>query len=231
MRAKRHGFTLIELLVAIGIMAIVAVLGWRGLDSIVRARVSLTTELGYTRGLQLAFAQMQSDGTNIATPEQVPNRELLQADPGRIAMVRTVFTENQPSRVQVIAYRLRDGMLTRTESVPTRDLRQLDQAWTAAITDADATQPVVLSANVGEMAVRGWSTQNTSWVINPRMRRAGATQTQSPVNPGGGQGGAPVQPVATPTSSALDLVTGLEVSLRMQNSASNLVKIFLLGPV
>jgi general secretion pathway protein J len=33
---------LVELLVAITIMAVVAVLGWRGLDSIVRARVSLT---------------------------------------------------------------------------------------------------------------------------------------------------------------------------------------------
>lgn len=35
------GFTLIELLVAITVMAIVAVLGWRGLDGIVRARLTL----------------------------------------------------------------------------------------------------------------------------------------------------------------------------------------------
>lgn len=236
MHAKRHGFTLVELLVAISIMAIVAVLGWRGLDSIVRARVSLNTELGYTRGLQLAFAQMQSDATNIATPQQVPNRELLQADPARIAMIRTVFAENQPSRVQVITYRLRDGVLTRTESLPTRDLSQLDQAWIAAINDADNTQPVVLSANVGEMAVRGWSTQNTSWVINPRMRRSsGVTQTASPPGTGtqSGTGGTTgtAPPGAVATASTLDLITGLEVSLRMQSSANNLIKVFLLGPV
>ena len=37
-RTLSAGFTLIELLVAIGILAMVAVLGWRGLDSIVRSR-------------------------------------------------------------------------------------------------------------------------------------------------------------------------------------------------
>jgi general secretion pathway protein J len=34
---ERGGFTLVELLVAISILAIVAVLGWRGLDGIIRA--------------------------------------------------------------------------------------------------------------------------------------------------------------------------------------------------
>jgi general secretion pathway protein J len=36
---RQRGLTLIELLVAISVLAFVAVLGWRGLDSIVRARV------------------------------------------------------------------------------------------------------------------------------------------------------------------------------------------------
>jgi len=35
MRRRRAGFTLIELLVAISVLAVVAVLGWRGLDGIV----------------------------------------------------------------------------------------------------------------------------------------------------------------------------------------------------
>ncbi len=60
MRRLSRGFTLVELLVAIGILAIVAVLGWRGLDSIVRARIALSAEIESTRGMQLAFAQMQS---------------------------------------------------------------------------------------------------------------------------------------------------------------------------
>ena len=60
------GFTLIELLVAIGILAMVAVLGWRGLDSIMRSREVLTSQLEQARGMQLAFAQMQSDCDHLA---------------------------------------------------------------------------------------------------------------------------------------------------------------------
>ena len=60
------GFTLIELLVAIGILAMVAVLGWRGLDSIMRSREVLTGQLEQARGMQLAFAQMQSDCDHLA---------------------------------------------------------------------------------------------------------------------------------------------------------------------
>ena len=50
------GFTLIELLVAIGILAMVAVLGWRGLDSIMRSREVLTGQLEQARGMQLALS-------------------------------------------------------------------------------------------------------------------------------------------------------------------------------
>ena len=66
-RSRRGGFTLIELLVAISILAIVAVLGWRGLDGIIRSRESLTAKMEQTRGLQLAFAQLQSDCASLAT--------------------------------------------------------------------------------------------------------------------------------------------------------------------
>ena len=61
-----RGFTLVELLVAISILAIVAVLGWRGLDGIVRARTTLTQQMETTRGMQLAFAQMQIQAHNEA---------------------------------------------------------------------------------------------------------------------------------------------------------------------
>ena len=55
--ARHHsGFTLIELLVAISVLGFVAVLGWRGLDSITRARESLNHELEQTRGMQLAVS-------------------------------------------------------------------------------------------------------------------------------------------------------------------------------
>ena len=100
--AARRGFTLIELLVAISILAIVAVLGWRGLDGIVRARIALTAEVEATRGMQLAFAQMQSDVEHMADATLLQNRPFLLCDTDRMVMVRNVYHEHEASTLQVV---------------------------------------------------------------------------------------------------------------------------------
>lgn len=205
MRTKR-GFTLIELLVAITVLAVVAVLGWRGLDSIVRARAALNNELVQTRGLQLAFAQMQSDAGHIVKAEQIGNRTLLSAETDRLTLVRTVFAENQPSHVQVISYRIRDGVLTRRESIATRDLEELDAAWAAAMSDAAVAPAVVLHSDVDEMTIRIW-VDGSGWRV-----AAGAAPVAAAATGGNAQG-----------------TSGLEVALRLRDRQDKLVKIFLLG--
>jgi general secretion pathway protein J len=227
-RAKKSGFTLIELLVAISVLAIVAVLGWRGLDSIVRARVALNGDLEQTRGMQLAFAQMQSDCSHIARGTDIGGRPTLAADPGRLTLVRTVFSDNQPSRVQVVAYRLADGVLTRRESIATRDLSELDSAWTAAIADTDTTQAVALQSGVSDMAIRSWSTEAMNW----RSGADSATKTVvtgAPIPSAQGNPANPQTPAAVVTPSSVETVTGIEVALRLRDRSANMVKIFLLG--
>ncbi|HEY8607075.1 MAG TPA: prepilin-type N-terminal cleavage/methylation domain-containing protein [Noviherbaspirillum sp.] len=224
MRPQRRsrGFTLIELLVAITVMAIVAVLGWRGLDSIIRARVSLNDELALTRGLQLAFAQMQSDCANIAQAADIGNRPTLAAQAGRIALIRMTYAENQPSRIQVVSYRVEDGRLVRRESVPTRELQALDAAWSNAIGDRDATQGVVLSANVGGMGVRNWNLAGGGWQAANGI--VGGTPQAGQVVPPPAGGGAPAA-----SSQAQQGPTGIEVSLQLNGQPASLVKVFLLG--
>jgi general secretion pathway protein J len=155
------GFTLVELLVAISILAMVAVLGWRGLDGIVRARVALGEQMETTRGMQLAFAQMQSDGEHIAREEVLDKRPYLLTDANRLTLVRTVFTEHQPSQLQVVSYRVVDGVLVRRESPATRDLMQLDALWKAATSDLDTTPAVNLQAGVAGMQLLSW--YNGAW--------------------------------------------------------------------
>jgi general secretion pathway protein J len=213
MHAKRignKGFTLIELLVAISVLAIVAVLGWRGLDGIVRARVALTNELEQTRGMQLAFAQMQSDCAHIAQAGDIGGRATLVAEQGRVTMVRTIFADNQPSRVQVVAYRLRDGALTRQESVATRDLTVLDAAWREALDDTSKSQAVLLQSHMSAMMVRSWFSDGLGWRVTP----AGTN-----VPTGGVPGAAAVAP------------TGLEVALQLQGRSNSMIKVFLLGAI
>lgn len=153
---RRRGFTLVELLVAIGILALVAVLGWRGLDGIVRSRAALTLQLEQTRGMQLAFAQMQSDGEHLADAGLLHGRQNIAAGNDSLILVRMVFAENAAARLQVVVYRIRNGVLTRQESAGTRDVIALDKLWQAALSETDTGAPVVLQSDVVAMAVRVW---------------------------------------------------------------------------
>ena len=203
---KQRGLTLIELLVAISVLGFVAVLGWRGLDSIVRARIALTSDLEQTRGMQLAFAQMQSDCAHLASASALPDRVPITAGQGRLTLVRTVFADNQPSRLQVISYRVNDGVLTRRESAATRDLRELDTYWQAANNDAKTSQAVVLQSDVADMTMRLWV--NGSW-------HSGADAVKT-----------------APGSTAIPpLPTGLEVAMQLRGREKSMLKIFLLGAV
>lgn len=163
--ARSRGFTLVELLVAISVLAIVAVLGWRGLDGIVRARVALNADLEQTRGMQLAFAQMQSDCGHIASPGNIGGRGVIIADQGRLSIVRSVFADDQPSRVQVVVYRLQDGVLSRRESMATRDLKLLDAMWLEMTADTDNNPAVVLQSGVSAVTMRTWDSGTNAWRV------------------------------------------------------------------
>lgn len=239
---RQRGFTLVELLVAITVLAIVAVLGWRGLDAIVRARVALTADLEQTRGMQLAFAQLQNDCARIADGRELRNRPTLQAEPNRLTLVRNVFADNQPTRVQVVAYRVVDGKLERRESVPVRDIRELDTQWTAALADSDRNQPVPLQEKVISMNLRTWS-GTAGWQANassnqpsplppgsvpPVQTPGGQTGGQSG-GQGGGQGSGQPNPNNVPLAQPQTDMRGVEVALQLDGRERPMYKIFLLG--
>jgi general secretion pathway protein J len=215
---REAGLTLIELLIAITILAVVAVLGWRGLDSIVRSRIALSAEMERTRGVQLAFAQLERDCANIISPEMFPNRPPVVAEQQRLVLIRKVFMENQPVRLQVVAYRIRNGVLSRRESRPTRDLSELETAWLIN-DDSLVREEVALEAGVSAMRVRVWASNAATWravdINAPQM----ATGTASPAIPG------VINPNNTPT------LKGLEISLQLEAASSPLTKVFLLGAV
>jgi len=210
MRNRRNttqwGLTLVELLVAISVLGFVAVLGWRGLDSIVRARIALTSDLEQTRGMQLAFAQLQSDCAHLASPSVLPDRIPLAVGQGQLTLVRTVYADNQPSRLQVISYRVNAGLLTRRESPATRDLRELDNFWQNAVNNTYTSQPVVLQSDVADMTMRLWI--NGSWRTKSDAVITIGTSTLIPSIP-----------------------SGLEVTLQLRGRDGGMLKIFLLGAV
>ena len=207
-RPTTRGFTLIELLVAISVLAIVAVLGWRGLDTIVRARVAITSDMEQMRGMQLAFAQMQRDTAQVADLSTVPDRMPIVVEQGRIVLTRMVFAENQPTQVQLVAYELRNGQLSRRESQATRDLQALDTLWMAVTNDSGGAQRVVLQSNVTGMSVRTWLNDGAGWRTPGVDVISGAPST---------------------SGTTLAIPTGIEVTVQLQDRPGNLTKICLLG--
>ncbi|TWI63092.1 general secretion pathway protein J [Pseudoduganella lurida] len=227
-RAALSGFTLVELLVAITVLAIVAVLGWRGLDSIVRSRVMLTAQMEHTRGIQLAFAQMQNDLEQMAGADLVGTRQYLAADNARLLFVRTVAAENAATQLVVVSYRVRDGVLTRRESPGTRDLAQLQALWQVAMSDGDPVPGVALQRGVAGMTVRVW--RDGAWQPagsgTSSTTSTGSTSTGSTSTGGTGSG---ATGTAVTTATAADLPEGLEMSLQLQGENAPLVKVLLVG--
>ena len=213
---RHRGMTLIELLVAISVLAVIAVLGWRGLDSIARARIALTGDLEQTRGMQLAFAQLQSDCAHLADASVLQKRMPLSAGQDSLTLVRTMFADNQPTRLQVVAYRVKEGVLTRRESAATRDLNELDALWRSAASDIDASQApfdrlragVVLQTGVDSLTMRLWV--NGGWRMGDDTLPAAAGMNAG-INAG------------------LLAPSGLEVALQLRGRDTRLLKIFLLG--
>jgi general secretion pathway protein J len=242
--ARQRGLTLIELLVAISVLAFVAVLGWRGLDGIVRARVALNAELDQTRGMQLAFAQMQSDCANMVSRDVLASHGAIAIDQNQFRLIRTVYADAQPTRLEVVTYRLTNGALTRRESVATRDLNELDALWSRAASGDDMTPAVTLQSGVNGFSMRvyandgkGWRTVDTNAAEQSAANAAlAALNAQAAGQPTSASHGALMNPAesaaAAATATATSLAyTGLEVVLQLQGSEQGMLKNFLLGSV
>ena len=215
MRCER-GLTLIELLIAVSVLAFVAVLGWRGLDSITRARIALNADLAQTRSLQLAFAQWQTDCANAVDAGTLDGRAPLLVDATRVTIARRVQPEAQAGALQLVTWRLRDGVLSREESPPTRDLTQLDQAWQFA--QAGGAQALRLQDGVQTMQLRVWTDDGRGWRGWEQMS-AGIVSRGALMNPRAGT-----------TAMQADW-RGLEVSLQLAGRSVPLTKVFMLGAI
>lgn len=203
----QSGFTLIELLVAIAILAIIAVMGWSGLDSIIRARQTLNRELEQSRGAQISFVQLENDCAHLVSEAALPRRENLRAIDTQLILIRTVYEDNRAPQLQVVAYKMQDGVFSRRESVATRDLKILDSYWQNAINGNDNMPVVKLQTDISAFQMRTWNSDENSW------RVAGTDLSVGIPKPG----------------KDVPRKTGLEVTMQLVGQQNPLLKIFLLG--
>ena len=128
---KQRGFTLIELLIAITLMAVLAGLSWRGLDSLMRSRDITQAQVDKTAVLQTVLAQWQAD-LNAVQP--VPNiAEVgVQWDGRTLRLTRHATAwraDGSDAGMWVVAWTLRGDQWLRWQSPPTQTRAALQQAW------------------------------------------------------------------------------------------------------
>lgn len=124
------GFTLIELLVAISIMALLAVLSWRGLDGMARAQSQTSQRADEVLTLQAGLAQWRFDLDALA---QTPGLSSLDWD-GRVLKI-TRRTALPGDGLQVVAWTRRaddGGQWLRWQSPAFRTASSWRDAWERA---------------------------------------------------------------------------------------------------
>ena len=133
-RRPRHlrGFTLIELLVAVAIMALMAVLRWRGLAGISRTQIGLQQRTDDVMALQATLAQW---GADLDAMETQPDFKSIDWDGRALRVLRRSRTEPEKGLL-VVAWTQRnlDGksQWLRWQSPPLSSRGALELAWQKA---------------------------------------------------------------------------------------------------
>lgn len=149
-----HGFTLVEVLVALALMAVLALLSWRGLDSMLRTQDSTGARINAVALAQVSMLQWQSDLNAVQAVPLLINDVALAWDGRVMRMLRRSGTpllsqenlnkgltpynaapQNAVSAdagMQVVAWTVRDGHWWRWQSPDLRLRADVVQAWQQA---------------------------------------------------------------------------------------------------
>lgn len=106
LRSKYKGFTLIELMVATAVMAILALLSWRGLDNMTQVQSQTQRQTDGVMTLQSGLSQWQADLDAAWENPQTPSINALDFDGQVLKMIRR-FSENDNDNLRVVAWAMR----------------------------------------------------------------------------------------------------------------------------
>ena len=127
MKASK-GFTLIEVLVASAILALMALISWRGIDGMFKTQTALQSRSDATQNLQVGLAQWRTDLDNMLVLQGTP---ALDWD-GRVLRITRQQSQDPQAGVQVVAWTLGNGQWTRWQSEPLTQSEAWTRAWTQA---------------------------------------------------------------------------------------------------
>ncbi|PAK10260.1 general secretion pathway protein GspJ [Burkholderia ubonensis] len=213
-RARTRGFTLIELMIAIAILAVVAVLAWRGLDQIMRGRDKVSSAMEDERIFAQMFDQMRIDARRAATDDEAGQPALGVAG-NTLQIVRAFDAPGAAPRLQVIRYRIAAGRVVRYASPPLADANRLRD--TLKNPDVEGWSSVALMGGVGAIDAKLY-VPRVGWTTNVQTADEALAQNNDAIK-------VPQLGNAPPPRA----VTGLQVSIGATSLRVPVTRIFLVG--
>ena len=129
--SAQTGFTLVELLIAVSVMALMAVLSWRGLEGMTQATTRLHQRADEVLSLQAGLAQWGADLDAIVS---LPQAQALDWDGRALRLTRRLVAP--ADGLVVVAWSRREladgGQWLRWQSAPLRTRGELQAAWAQA---------------------------------------------------------------------------------------------------
>ena len=169
MRGAR-GFTLVELLVAIAAMAVLALMGWRGLDVLLRTRAQVQERTAEVSRLQTALAQWNADLEAMIETDTVPALDF----DGLVLRITRIDRSLPGQPLRVVAWSRRQiadrhqgrGSWVRWQSPPLNQREALSQAWAQAQRWARNPSQDDIAREIAIYGIESWQLsyfRNNSW--------------------------------------------------------------------
>ncbi len=232
--ANARGFTLLELIVAAGILALIAVFSWRGLDALVREREAIAASQSTIDVLQRSFARIERDAL-LAGDAELDGAGAMRLVATGAAGASSI--EGEPPTT--VEYRIVDGVLTRF--VPGADRAPLAmignvaawkaEAWTAAPRGGgnwvDVKGAAVERAPVNRTGAGALAQPPTAATPTPAGAQAAVAEGQPPPAFGTPPPGTPPNGAAPPPAF-VPPATGIRLSFALVDG-SRIVRSFIVG--
>jgi general secretion pathway protein J len=153
-RVQFGGFTLIEVLVALLIMSVMAMIGWRGLDSMARSRDVGQRASERTLLLSSVIGQWEQDLQSVQDTLVVP---ALAFDGASLRLTRRA-----DGGIQLVVWSLREGVWRRWAAAPVTRVADLQEHWMRS-QQLQGTEPSQLKLMDGATSWQLYFHQGGAW--------------------------------------------------------------------